>query len=430
MEKKKCPPKLYPLDRDLSKKWFVKYQVPCYITGKYIYKKNSGQLNLLPTVALREQEANSIIQKINDGIPLDLCTGYRTYREKKNQFDNFASIQKLSSEILEGRMMRGEIEESTYITYNSRLHVFHQWLQQSGHVQLPFGSFNISHSKLFLGYLKSEKHFKNGYINSVKTLLFGIWKEIISDKVLKDFSNPWADLASLPNKSTPFLSLNIGLEKRIAKTMPQYDIQLWILTQFIYYEFIRIAELTKMKIHHIDFHQSEITVPEYIARKSKKSRKLVIPKQLMQLLLDNEYHLAEPDMYIFSKGGKPGYNRVGKNYFSRAFSNFREAFKIPSDYKLYGFKHTGNSKLASIGVNAQLQQKHNGHASLEYTQRYNSNLSHADTKFLQEQFPSFAQAGKSLFNESNQKQEFSQEQLLSIARMMKNLLQNTETNAD
>lgn len=171
-------------------------------------------------------------------------------------------------------------------------------------------------------------------------------------------------------------------------------------------------------------------VPEYIARKSKKSRKLVIPKQLMQLLLENEYHLCEPDMYIFSKGGKPGYNRVGKNYFSRAFSKFREAFKIPIDYKLYGFKHTGNSKLASIGVNAQLQQKHNGHASLEYTQRYNSNLSHADTKFLQEQFPSFAQAGKSLFTESNQKQEFSQEQLLSIARMMKNLLQNTETNAD
>lgn len=176
----------------------------------------------------------------------------------------------------------------------------------------------------------------------------------------------------------------------------------------------------------IDFHQSEITVPEYIARKSKKSRKLVIPKQLMELLIENEYHKYEPDMFIFSKSGKPGYNCVGKNYFSRVYAKFRDAFNIPSDYKLYGFKHTGNSKLASIGVNAQLQQKHNGHASLEYTQRYNSNLSHADTRFLQQQFPSFAQIGKSLFNDESQNLNLSKDQLLVIAKMMNELIKNAD----
>lgn len=419
MEKKKCPT-LYPQDRNLKKYWFVKYPVNCYKTGKVKYKKYSGQLNLLNTVEERIEEGNAIIEKINQGLPLDLFQGYRKYKEQ-TKYDNFASIEKLCIAVLEDRAKRGEVEPTTYITYKSRFQVFIHWLNETKRYQIPFAAFTIVHAKEFLKWAKAEKKFQNGYINSVKTLLFGLWKEIIVEKEIKGVSNAWADIDSLSHKSTPYLSLTVDLEKKIASTMPLFDSQLWILTQFIYYDFIRIAELTKMKIHNIDFHQCEITVPEHIARKSKQKRKLVIPNQLMKILIELGYDQAPADMYIFSRSGKPGYTQVGKNFFSRLYAKYRIEFGIPKEYKLYGFKHTGNSKLASIGVNAQLQQKHNGHASLEYTQRYNSNLSHSDLNFLKNQFPSFAQVGKSLFRSEEKGLEFTEAQLLAIAQIIQKI---------
>lgn len=422
MEKKKCPT-LYPINRSLEKYWFIKYQVPCFITGKYIYKKHSGQLNLLPTVAEREQEAKLIIERIEKGLPLDLCQGYRRFK-KESTYNSFASISKLTIQVLVDRLSRGEVEGSTFTTYKSRLQVFLNWLELTDNLQLPFGAFTITHTKEFLKWAKTTKGFGNGYINSVKTLMYGIWKEIISEKEVKGISNAWSDINSLPHKSQPFLSLTVDLEVRIADTMPVFDIQLWILTQFIYYDFIRIAELMKMQIHHIDFHRHEITVPEYIARKSKKTRRLVIPKQLMYLLIEQGYNNANPDMYIFSKNGKPGYDRLGKNYFNRLYSRYRKEYNIPTAYKLYGFKHTGNSKLASIGVNAQMQKQHNGHASLEYTQRYNSNLSHADLEFLKERFPTFAQVGKSLYYDDSKGLELTEKQLLDLAHKIQKIQQD------
>ena len=418
MEKKKFP-KLYPLDLSLEKYWFVKYPVPCYTTGKWKYKKYSGMLNLLPTVEERLAYSKEIFQKIETFQTLDLCTGYREFKAKQEN-QNFASIAKLCYEALENLKLRGEIEDITYVSYKSRISAFVKYLSTLP-VEIPFGSFSIANSKQFIAWMKSEKKHANGYINSVKTLLCSLWSDIISEKEIKGISNPWDDVKSLAKKSTPFMALSLDLEKRIAQTLPSYDNQLFIFSQFIYYDFIRITEIRKMKIHSIDFDNGVVRVSEAISRKSKKERVLVIPKQLLALLKGANFESYPKHYYIFSINGEPGEQMLGKNYFNRKFKAYREAFEIPEEYKLYGFKHTGNSKLAAIGVNAQLQKEHNGHASLEYTQRYNSKLSHTDLEFLRDRFPTFAEKSKSLYEDKSQKIEFTSAQLLELANMINKL---------
>jgi integrase/recombinase XerD len=388
---------LYPLNRDLQKTWFVKYRVPDFKTGTYVYKKYKGQLNRLSTLEERMQDAERIIFCIENKIPLQNLSGIRAPREQMNH-RGFANIPLLLHQSVDARFACGELEHISHIAYRSKIRVFEGWMFTSGRLNTPFGAFTISHAKEFLSYLKSQKKYANGYINDIKALLFTCWKSIIAEHEIKNVINPWADLKSLPKKAIPFRKLTVEIEKKISETLPDFDLQLYILSQFIYYDFIRVTELTKMKLHHIEWDKSEITVPENISRKSKKDRTLVIPEQLMNLLIDHGYHLHNQEHYIFSPSGTPGEKMVSKNHFSRLFKAYRTEHGIPSDYKLYGFKHTGNSKLASIGVNAQLQQKHNGHASLDYTQRYTS-LSKDDVAFLKHRFPTFGQKGKSLYGD-------------------------------
>jgi integrase len=394
MDKKKFAV-LYPLNRDLQKKWFVKYREMNFRTGSYDYKKYSGQLNRIPDIETRMKEAEQIIFKIENNIPLDNMSGIRKQRDTI-QYTGFANIHTLLMESIDMRYASGELERISYISYKSKIGVLNDWLLFCGNTHIPFGAFTISHGKDFIIWMKTVRKYSNKYINEIRTLLFTSWKEIISRYEIKNVVNPWADMKSLPKKSQRFRTLTIDIEKKIAASLPLFDMQLYIASQFVYYDFIRITELTKLKLYHINWQRAEITVPESISRKSKKDRTLVIPDQLMQILHRLHYDEYDQSFYIFSHEKRPGSKQVGKNYFSKLFRQFREKEKIPSDYKLYGFKHTGNSKLASIGVNAQIQQKHNGHASLEYTQRY-TNLSNEDVAFLKHRFPTFGEKGKSLF---------------------------------
>jgi hypothetical protein len=65
MNKKNFCPKLYPLNRDLARTWFVKYYDH---TGRP--QKKFGNLNNLATIRERELEAKRIVKNILQPEPL------------------------------------------------------------------------------------------------------------------------------------------------------------------------------------------------------------------------------------------------------------------------------------------------------------------------------------------------------------------------
>jgi integrase len=378
---KKFFAKLYPADRDMTRTWFIKFFVRDYKAGELKSKKYKGYLNLIADKDARMAEAARLLRCIEEDKPLPDVKGARRL-PAPDVPKNFADIILLCKKYLEN--IRYRIDHSTYIHYKSRNKVFHHWLSLSGRNNLPVGAFTVQMAKEFLRWLK-ETGYSNMSHNDYRSGFGRLWKEMQADGIV--LSNPWRETQALPRMSIPFRAMTENVEKTVMENLPVFDAQLWIAVQFVYYDFIRITELRRLKLWMIDWHSHTITLPADVSRKGKRERTVVIPDVLFNQLTGLRYHELEPEYFIFSVDGVPGAEQLSQNNLSNRFRKFREHFNIPVFYKLYGMKHTGNTKLARMGVNAQLQRLHNGHTSLEYTQRYLSGLSIADIEFLKTDFP-------------------------------------------
>ena len=327
------------------------------------------------------REAQRLLQCIENDEPLPDVKGARRL-PPSDAPKNFADTIPLCYKFLDN--IRYRIDPITYKGYKSRIRVLHRWLSDTGRNGLPVGRFTVHLVKEFLRWLK-ENNYSNQSHNSYRSSLGRIWTEIKSEGIVS--SNPWKEVTALPRMSIPFRAMTETIERIIVKELPHYDHQLWLVAQFIYYDFVRVCECTRLKLWMLNWQEQTLTLPADVSRKGKRERTVVIPDVLFQQLLALEYDEMDPEHFIFSENGRPGAKRLAYNNLNKRFRRFREHFRIPVVYKLYGMKHTGNSRLARSGVNAQLQKLHNGHASLEYTQRYLSGLSISDTNFLKKDFP-------------------------------------------
>ena len=84
-------------------------------------------------------------------------------------------------------------------------------------------------------------------------------------------------------------------------------------------------------------------------------------------------HKYNRDYYVFGKGYKPGPECLGKNNLKNRFNSFREMLNMPSEYKLYSWKHTGNSLALDNNISMYALRDQNGHSSVQVTEIYTKN---------------------------------------------------------
>lgn len=378
---KKFFAKLYPADGNMARTWFIKYFVKNYDSGKLQPKKYKGHLNLIADKDERLREAKRLLRAIEFDEELPNVKGARRIPAPEAP-RNFADTIELATKALENIKYR--IDAITHKGYKSRIMTLRNWMDKTGRKAFPIGKFNVPVAKEFLRWMK-ETGYKNKTHNNYRASLSRLWDELKTEGIIS--ANPWKDCVTLPNMSTPFRAMTENIEGLIVRELPKFDNQLWLVAQFIYYDFVRVCECGRLKLWMINWTNQTLTIPADVSRKGKKERVVVIPDILFKQLLEMDYDEANPEHYIFSYNGVPGVRQLGYNNLSIRFRAFREKFNVPVAYKLYGMKHTGNSKLARHGVNARIQQLHNGHSSLEYTQHYVSSLGVTDTEFLKSEFP-------------------------------------------
>jgi integrase len=135
-------------------------------------------------------------------------------------------------------------------------------------------------------------------------------------------------------------------------------------------------------------------------------REVPMPLELMKLLKEQQYDLFNEDDYIFSATGMPGPNRVPYHYFRNKWKKFATKHSIPDKYKLYGLKHTGNTKMVMTGINSRTLQKLNGHSSLEYIQKnYTGELTVEDIMWVRDHQPKLGEPVKPVINQKDEQTE-------------------------
>jgi integrase len=387
--KKFLSPILYPKDFSLEKKWFIKYQVEDWEKGGFKFEKYTGLLNRLNTVEERKQLALQYIAKMHAGEALESYQGMRSVPAKPTLTKQDTNIVVCCHRFLyktKTDVTTGDAKPATYTQYKTKINAFVKWLQINNKEHLAIGGLSEVECEDFMTYLLLEKKLSNETYNAYKTLLGRIWAKY--KKQLNGY-NPWPDIARRKKKTKHLESYPASLQRHIEYNLPGYNNQLWIFMQCIFYCAIRPqAELRFLQIKHINFETGIFTVPAHLS-KNGKERKVNVYRKLIEQLISHNYHLANPDDFIFSIKGAPGIKPVSKNFFSRRWDDFRKEHGIADRFKMYGSKHTAG-KLISKKMNPYIAKEHFDHQSLATTQSYTDDLSKNELQFLQTEYPEFA----------------------------------------
>jgi len=141
-----------------------------------------------------------------------------------------------------------------------------------------------------------------------------------------------------------------------------------------------------LKLKNINLYDGTITVPGLIA-KNGKTQTVIIPQKFLEYLKAMNLHNYPDSYFMISKDKCPGKECVGKNYMWNHFVKIRKSLNLPSDYKLYSFKHTGNVMAARNGISLKDLQMQNRHHSLDQMDSYLRQMRGTESEELRNNFP-------------------------------------------
>ena len=355
MNKKNFVPTLYPLNKDISKTWFVKYKDDA---GRFL--KVYGKLNSFSTVAERTVEANRIIK--------DILTPGEKHLINRNE------LVKNLSDLLEFR--RPMLAYKTYQDYFSLLKKFSLWYrnEQKTNKQICPGS--------FIRFLFDNGHHKN-YIHKIVAVFNRFFKDLKKSGLYR--INPFEDVKVKRVKGTSKLPFSVEQKKMLQAVIGKEDPQLWFACEMEYYTYIRPNELRLLKIADIDFNTMLIHIRAQIA-KDKDSAAVVIPKQLEPKI--KALQAFDADCFIFSKNGLPGGKPLSKNNFNGRHRAFTKSLGFGARFTFYSWVHTGIKEAAMSNLPVKQLQMQKRHYSLDMFNEYLKDLRVEDNNELRFNFPS------------------------------------------
>ena len=152
----------------------------------------------------------------------------------------------------------------------------------------------------------------------------------------------------------------------IGRILEKRDYWLLLYIYFIHYTFARPGrEVRLLKVGDIKPRTIMIR-PEN--SKTRRTKTPTIPKPLEQLIEYLKVKNYPLNWYIFGTDGEPGKVVCGQNMYYDRHKQILKGLNLEGNYTLYGWKHTGNIRAISLGINEREIQLQNGfrdHRTLE-----------------------------------------------------------------
>jgi integrase len=281
---------------------------------------------------------------------------------------------------------KNDIDPNTVITYRSKLRLFNAWLEGNGLNEADVSCITQEVLLEFMFFIIETRKLSKSSVDNYRIILEAVFDYVRKER--KQFPNPCFDLPGTKrindSAAYPIHESDIPILKReILKTDPQ----LWLAICFEYYCFLRPREEIRfLKIGDIDFGRSRVVVKYENAKKGQ--RIVTIPTVFMNKIREvYKLQMYDRDYYVIGAGGEPGKKHLCINDLTDRFRKVRIALKMPSQYKLYSWKHTGNVRADDAGIPRNELQGQNGHTSMVTTEIYMKNKKGNTSKSIIENFP-------------------------------------------
>jgi integrase len=390
-------PKLCNCNGDPKKQWFVYYSCRDPRTGKMVRFRHYDGFTELSENA-RIEHGKQLIEMFS----VRLRAGWTPFTDDKQSIYNDHldyktvaemygsrrsgnnSIRKLTSMYID--TIIGGVRHSTYLTYKSKLRIFVLWLEREGVAMNDVATIDNKLISLFFRYLIDERVLSRESIGNYAELLVNLFVYFKKENLI--LYNPVFDIPACNriNDQAPRPIQRDDID--IFKKEIQKDPELWLAVQFEFYCGMRPGhEIIGMKIKDIDYLVGTVHIDREHS-KNGKDRMVTIPRQFLEIIKNiYQLHKYNREYYIFGKGGHPGLLPIGKNKLSYKFKKIREKLKMPIEYKLYSWKHTGAIEADDANIPHKDISSHLGHGNMSTTDIYFRNKKVQVSKAIRDNYP-------------------------------------------
>ena len=368
-----APPTIYPLDRSLEKRWFVRFWIWHEGKQKHVVKKVFGYINTFHTMGERLTAAQELKAEIQKLLKEGWTVGKKKASEKKKLFQGFTIEQALDFVV---EKKENETREGSPKIYRAIKKFFPPWLEQNGYVGLLIKDLTGEILQAYLDHLKekgtSDKPLSNKTINNYKTAFVAVCNSLQKrEKIWKEHL-PTHNLGKLLTSSDKHAAYNPYQLKQIKETCNELGHEyLWLFAQFIYYTLARPHELRHLRVEHLEPEQDRIYIPSIAKGRAGDFIDMYAP--LKQLILDMGIKKFPGHYFVFTRLREPGAEQIGKNYFYKLNRKVLEATgldKNSRNFDLYSYKHTGCIALHNAGVPLIDIMRQCRHKTPEQTMKY------------------------------------------------------------
>lgn len=359
-------------------KWFIEYR--CFnpkagLMQRFrIYKGFSKRL---------ETERRAYADEIISYYTKKLTSGWRPWDKQKYIYSDeieYAQVKahwgstrknanhlrkNMSAFLLE---KKAEISAKSYQSYNSKIRLFCQYLEENGHKdKRPFEITNDI-VKRFFNYLVSDRKLDSITIKKYRQNLGMMFQYFLKHKIID--SIPMQELPK--GKKVKDYSARPMMDQDMIKFIEYvglHDPQMFLASMFQFFLCCRPgSELRLMKLEDIDFFNQVV----YIRLDTGKtgSRIIAMPDALKEIGMNFKLIEYPRDYYVFGSKGIPGVKPCSANHFTRLFAEYRDKLGLSKMYKFYSMKHSGAGKLLESGATIAEVKAHLGHTSVDSTIRY------------------------------------------------------------
>jgi integrase len=349
---------IYPKDRDMSKRWFVRIRTKVPFTAK------RPRTLWIPN-AETPQERLAIAKKLMADFKLEPKPEPKKNIVLKGMFDLLTE-------------MTPRIRHKTFLCYRNTLTTFESYCKvmnicnYSNKVAIDFLNYNLNQGK-------SGKTVNN-YRIVLKTFFTKLGEK---DKKIINIFAKTSKIKGHSKCPVHYKTQQIAQLKEYMRENCEY---LWSAVRFVFYCYIRPGELRQLKVCHFDFDDWTIKVPREVS-KNGKEQFVAIPEAFRSELAPLCLYQYPQDFYIVGRDGRPSAQQVAQNYWSNEHRKMLRALNYAPDYNFYTWKHTGVVQAVKAGIGLKEIQTQLRHHSLDMTDIYLASFGLADMDNMRAKMP-------------------------------------------
>jgi len=373
---------------DLSKKWYLDYQVWSVKRQKLVRKRYYKGFDKFNTYETRLKYGNAKCRELNNILPTSCIEPIETKENESVEQLPKQSPKKVNfffKDLDDNFKILYKVGSASYKSYSSCLNLFEQWLKKFEFDDYTHKHFTKKEAQMYVDYLSRQGLTGKTVKNRVAPLK-SICNKLIQREIIID--NPFNAL-EMPkiiqsDKNTCFSAEQIKEIKTYCQDNDKMFI--WLFCQFIYYTYMRPVEISRLKMKHIDFSTSKIIVAGNIS-KSGKTQTIELPQALKTQLLEYVGVGYNDEHYLFTTKECPGPKKTADSAFAKLFLVIRRTLEINEKHTLYSWKHTGVVNAFKNGVNIKSVQMQCRHHSIEQTDVYLKSLGFMDNSEFAQGIP-------------------------------------------